>query len=61
MVARADRTNPDTAEDALSLLVNGRIDLTPLLTHRFPLADFAHALDTFERRRDGAVKVAIKP
>ena len=56
-----DRANPNTAEDALSLLVNGRVDLRPLLTHRFPLAEFATALETFERRRDGAVKVAIKP
>jgi L-iditol 2-dehydrogenase len=56
-----DRANPNTAEDALSLLVNGRVDLAPLLTHRFPLAQFATALETFERRRDGAVKVAIKP
>ena len=56
-----DRANPNTAEDALSLLVNGRVDLTPLMTHRFPLAEFATALEIFERRRDGAVKVAIKP
>jgi L-iditol 2-dehydrogenase len=56
-----DRANPNTAEDALSLLVNGRVDLAPLLTHRFPLSEFAAALETFERRRDGAVKVAIKP
>lgn len=56
-----DRANPNTAADALSLLVNGRVDLAPLLTHRFALADFAAALDTFERRRDGAVKVAIRP
>ena len=56
-----DRANPNTAEAALALLVNGRVDLTPLLTHRFPLADFATALDTFETRKDGAVKVAIKP
>ena len=40
---------------------DGRVDLTPLRTHRFALADFAVALETFERRRDGAVKVAIKP
>jgi L-iditol 2-dehydrogenase len=56
-----DRANPNTADDALSLLVNGRVDLTPLLTHRFPLAQFSTALDVFERRQDGAVKVAIKP
>jgi L-iditol 2-dehydrogenase len=56
-----DRANPNTAEDALALLVNRRIDLCPLLTHRFPLSDFAPALATFERRTDGAVKVAIKP
>jgi L-iditol 2-dehydrogenase len=56
-----DRANPNTAEEALSLLVHGRIDLTPLFTHRFPLADFATALETFETRKEGAVKVAIKP
>jgi L-iditol 2-dehydrogenase len=56
-----DRANPNTAQDALSLLVNGRIDLAPLLTHRFALSQFAEALDTFEHRRDGAVKVAILP
>jgi L-iditol 2-dehydrogenase len=56
-----NRANPNTAEEALSLLVNGRIDLRPLLTHRFPLSDFARALDVFERRADGAVKVAVKP
>ena len=56
-----DRANPNTAEAALALLVNSRVDLTPLLTHRFPLADFATALDTFETRKDGAVKVAITP
>jgi L-iditol 2-dehydrogenase len=56
-----NRANPNTAEAALALLVSGRVDLTPLLTHRFPLAQFARALDVFERRQDGAVKVAIKP
>ncbi len=56
-----DRANPNTAEDALSMMVNGRVDVTPLVTHRFPLAEFAVALETFEQRRDGAVKVAIKP
>ena len=56
-----DRANPNTADAALALLVNGRVDLKPLLTHRFVLAEFATALDTFETRKDGAVKVAITP
>lgn len=56
-----NRANPNTAEEAIGLLVNNRVDLTPLLTHRFPLKDFAKALDIFEKRKDGAVKVATKP
>lgn len=54
-----NRANPNTAAEALSLLVNGRVDLSPLMTHRFPLERFAEALDVFEARREGAVKVAI--
>jgi L-iditol 2-dehydrogenase len=56
-----NRANPNTAEAALALLVSGRVDLTPLMTHRFPLSAFPRALEVFERREDGAVKVAIKP
>jgi L-iditol 2-dehydrogenase len=56
-----NRANPNTALPTIEMLKNGRIDLTPLLTHRFPLRDFAEALDTFESRRGGAIKVATKP
>jgi L-iditol 2-dehydrogenase len=56
-----DRANPNTASEALALLVHGRIDVGPLLTHRFPLSEFARALEVFEQRVDGAVKVAVKP
>jgi L-iditol 2-dehydrogenase len=56
-----NRANPNTAQAAIDLLVNGRVDLTPLLTHRFALKDFGKALDVFEKRKDGAVKVATKP
>lgn len=56
-----NRANPNTAQAAIDLLRSGRIDLAPLLTHRFPLRQFADALDTFENRREGAVKVATKP
>jgi L-iditol 2-dehydrogenase len=32
-----------------------------LVTHAFPLENFATALDTFGNRRDGAIKVVIEP
>lgn len=56
-----NRANPNTAQATIELLLNNRIDLHPLLTHRFPLQDFKTALDTFEHRKDGAIKVATKP
>ncbi|CAL1516300.1 alcohol dehydrogenase catalytic domain-containing protein [Chitinophaga sp. MM2321] len=56
-----NRANPNTAKEAIGLLVNNRIDLTPLMTHRFALKDFDKALDVYEKRKDGAIKVATKP
>ena len=38
-----------------------RVDLTPLLTHTFPLEKIADAYELFGSRRDGVLKVAIKP
>ena len=45
----------------LNLVEHGKIDLTPLLTHRFPLAKIKEAYDLFMNRRDGVLKVAIVP
>ena len=56
-----NRANPNTANEAIELLENSRINLRPLLTHRYELKDFATALDTFVGRKDGAIKVAMKP
>lgn len=56
-----NRANPNTAQEAIDLLVNKRVDLHPLLTHRFALEDFGKALETFEGRKEGAIKIAIKP
>jgi len=39
----------------------GRVDLTPLLTHTFSLDEIPEAYDLFGARRDGVLKVAIKP
>jgi L-iditol 2-dehydrogenase len=32
-----------------------------LITHHFPLSSFPEALDTFNERRDGALKVIVQP
>jgi threonine dehydrogenase-like Zn-dependent dehydrogenase len=45
----------------MGLVSSGRIDLTPLLTHRFSLADIGEAYALFSDRRDGVIKVAIQP
>ena len=45
----------------MGLVRSGRIDLPPLLTHRFSLADIGEAYALFSDRRDGVIKVAIQP
>jgi len=45
----------------IEVVRTGRVDFTPLLTHRFSLDDIAEAYKLFGERRDGVMKVAIKP
>jgi alcohol dehydrogenase len=45
----------------MELVRFGRVDLTPLLTHTFRLDQIVEAFELFEERRDGVMKVAIKP
>lgn len=46
-------------EEVLQLIAEGRIDTTPLITHRFHLSRIDEAYDLFERKADGVFKVAI--
>lgn len=48
-------------EEILSLIQQGKIDTTPLITHRFPLKDIEKAYEIFENRLDGVIKIAITP
>ena len=46
-------------EEILSSIAQGKIDTTPLITHRFPLSRIEEAYDVFENRKDGVIKVAL--
>lgn len=45
----------------MEVVRSGRVDLTPLLTHTFPLEKITEAYELFGSRQDGVLKVAIKP
>ena len=45
----------------MAMIVNRRVDLTPLVTHTFALDDIDAALDLFRHQRDGVMKVALHP
>ena len=45
----------------LAMVENGRVDLTPLVTHHFSLEQLPEAFDLFSHQADGVMKVAIHP
>ncbi len=55
--------NPDFGRDfplAMQWISECRIDLSPLVTHTYPLAHLQTAFETFHERRDGALKVILE-
>ena len=48
----------DCAE-ILCLIEQGKIDTTPLITHRFPLDRIEEAYRIFENKEDGVIKIAV--
>jgi alcohol dehydrogenase len=45
----------------MALVEHGRVDLTPLLTHRFSLDRIVEGYRLFGERREGVLKVAVRP
>ena len=43
----------------MSLIAEGKIDTTPLITHRFPLSKIEEAYRIFENKEEGVTKIAI--
>jgi alcohol dehydrogenase len=48
-------------QELIDLIATGRLDLTPLITHRLPLDDVITAYEIFEKRIDGVVKILLTP
>jgi threonine dehydrogenase-like Zn-dependent dehydrogenase len=45
----------------MTMIENQRVDLSPLVTHRFALENVQDAFDLFSHQRDGVLKVALYP
>ena len=55
--------NPDFRRDfplAMRWIGEGRVDVSKLITHTFPLAKIQEAFETFRDRREGALKVFVE-
>lgn len=55
--------NPDFARDfplAMRWIGEGRLNVKPLITHRFPLENIQEAFEVFLEKRDGALKVLVE-
>jgi threonine dehydrogenase-like Zn-dependent dehydrogenase len=46
--------------ETLKLIEEGKIDTSPLITHRFKLKDIEEAYQVFENRLDGVIKIAVR-
>lgn len=54
---------PDFERDfplAMQWIAEKRLDVNPIVTHRFPLGEIQEAFDTFFQHREGALKVFIE-
>lgn len=47
------------SDEILSLIKEGKIDTTPLITHKFPLQEIEKAYEIFEKREENVIKIAI--
>lgn len=45
----------------LKIVASGKVDLKPMVTHRFKLAQIVDAYELFASQTDGVLKVAITP
>lgn len=55
------RASAGEMRHVIPLVEQGRIRVRDIITHRFPLSDYATALATFHDRASGAIKIIVEP
>lgn len=55
------KANPSVSAKVLHMISGGNITVRDLVTHTFGLSQFQNALETFEKRKENALKVVILP
>ena len=55
------KANPNVSEKVLTYFSKGLIDGDAMVSHVFGLDEYEKAMDIFEHRKDGAIKVVIRP
>lgn len=61
ILIKGSRANPNVSEDVIRLFRKGILKGDHIVTHRFPLEKYEEAIETFVRRKDGAIKVVVEP
>lgn len=55
------KANPNVSDTVLHFFATGAIQGEKLVTHTFPLEEYEKAVDVFEHKKDGSIKVVIHP
>ena len=61
MVTTLCRRGKERMRRLMNMVKNGRLDLTPLLTHSVSLWDITEGYRIFGERLGGVLKVAVRP
>lgn len=48
-------------DELLKYVVEGRVKLDDIITHRLPLSEIAHAYEIFQKKEDDCVKIILDP
>jgi len=55
------RRQNENYPEAIALVVSGKVNVKPILTHRFPLQQISRAYELMDTRAEGSIRVAVEP